>query len=78
MKIHIRYCGGCNPEYDRVAAVGLLAESGFKETAQCTDACLCIAVNGCGRRCASRNSALDAEVWSAGQMKELIAELMQK
>ena len=77
-KIRIHYCGGCNPEYDRVAAAGRLRESGLDTNVQNKgEATLCIALSGCGRRCASHGRDACREVWSAGQMEELIAELKE-
>ena len=58
MKIGIKYCGGCNPRYDRTGAVKELMKE-YPEAAWCypEDAASCdvvIAVTGCGKDCISR------------------------
>lgn len=77
MKIYVRYCGGCNPEYDRVAAVARLAESGrVTLTAEKGEAGIRIAVNGCSRRCAGKNGSghAEREISSRKEMEDFIAE----
>ena len=75
-KLFVRYCGGCNPEYDRVAAVMRLAEDGgFGMTAEKGEAELRIAVSGCPRRCAGKQSEDLREISSLKQMEETIAEM---
>jgi hypothetical protein len=75
-KIYVRYCGGCNPEYDRVAAVSrLLAARGLALTAEKSAACIRIAVSGCARRCAEKNpEQFIREISSPKQMEQYIAE----
>lgn len=75
-KIYVRYCGGCNPEYDRVGAVTRLTEAKkFIITSEEHDAFLKIAVSGCARRCAGKNPEHSfREICSRKQMEEIIAE----
>lgn len=55
MRIGVKYCGGCNPRYDRVAFVKKL-ENDFPEhrftSAQEGDADLILVVCGCKAACA--------------------------
>lgn len=56
LKIGIKYCGGCNPLYDRVAAVKKLEQklrgkAVFVST-DCEEVDLILAVQGCDRACA--------------------------
>jgi dissimilatory sulfite reductase (desulfoviridin) alpha/beta subunit len=74
-KIYVRYCGGCNPEYDRVAAVQKLAwalNAGI--TTQPDDAYLRFAVSGCPRRCASKETEGALEICCMEQLGEYMAE----
>lgn len=54
--IGVRYCGGCNPRYDRVAVVNrlaaLLPECRFTAAQSGTDYTAVLAVYGCPCRCA--------------------------
>jgi len=58
-RIGIRYCGGCNPHYERVATVERvqsLVENGFlflRHDQEDLDGL--IAVNGCLRACAAKD-----------------------
>jgi hypothetical protein len=59
-KIGIRYCGGCNPGYDRVALV-MAFESTVKDLYEFScheeeDDDIIVFVNGCPRACADDNS----------------------
>jgi len=55
-RVRIKYCGGCNPDYDRVALVEEMKErlSGTVEWASSdADPCdLVVAVHGCETACA--------------------------
>jgi transcription antitermination factor NusA-like protein len=56
LKVGIKYCGGCNPYYDRVALVKRIKRSlqgkvAFVSAAN-DDADLVLVVEGCGTACA--------------------------
>ena len=56
LKIGIKYCGGCNPEYDRVALVNYIEER-LQEKAtflspESEEPDLILAIQGCGTACA--------------------------
>ncbi|MBW2200865.1 MAG: hypothetical protein JRF71_08510 [Deltaproteobacteria bacterium] len=56
LKIGIKYCGGCNPEYDRVALVKYI-EKRLQNKAdflspESEDLDLILAIQGCGTTCA--------------------------
>ncbi|MCH1983180.1 hypothetical protein MCG98_11445 [Ruminococcus sp. OA3] len=59
MILGIKYCGGCNPVYDRVAAVNELKESlkdleiSFTPYRAEEDYDFCLLVRGCNRDCVS-------------------------
>ncbi len=56
LKIGIKYCGGCNPEYDRVALVKYIEERLQKKaiflSPESEELDLILAVQGCGTACA--------------------------
>lgn len=56
LTVAVRYCGGCNPRYDRVAFVKELAEAcpfaAFVPAGAEPDADLALVVCGCSARCA--------------------------
>ena len=56
LKIGIKYCGGCNPEYDRVALVKYIEERLQKKAVflspEFEGLDLILAVQGCGTACA--------------------------
>jgi len=53
LELHIRYCGGCNPTYDRVALVSeLLSVSGWaKKGGSLAPGDIWLGVCGCTREC---------------------------
>jgi hypothetical protein len=56
LKIGVKYCGGCNPSFDRIAAAEKIKER-FKEEAEFVsysdpDAEFIIVLMGCGSACA--------------------------
>ncbi len=56
MKIGVKYCGGCNPSFDRIAAAEKIKDK-FKEEAEFVsytdpDAEFIIVLMGCGSACA--------------------------
>jgi len=57
VKVAVKYCGGCNPRYDRKGLVaGLLAEFPCLEavSANSPDARFGLVVGGCTRGCAAK------------------------
>jgi len=57
LKLAVKYCGGCNPRYDRKGLVaGLLAEFPVLEATASDDleAGLGLVVGGCTRGCAAK------------------------
>ena len=60
MKVAIKYCGGCNPDYDRVALVKYIEKSlhGKVEfvSAEDENINLVLAVEGCKTACADLNA----------------------
>ena len=60
MKVRVKYCGGCNPRYDRKAEVELLrtsfpeAEFVEKDTEGCVEHVVVIC--GCSTACASHEN----------------------
>jgi hypothetical protein len=66
MKVAIKYCGGCNPDYDRVALVKRIEESldGNVEfvSAEDEDIDLVLAVEGCRTACADLSAFKGTEI----------------
>lgn len=78
--VKLCYCGGCNPRYDRVAAVHALCCS-FPEIRFETDGSIRVAVCGCERACVDGEIRLteDLELQRIGErLKELCAEEGEK
>jgi len=67
LRIGIKYCGGCNPEYDRVAVVNRLVEDLAEEAeflpASSPDLDLVLVVQGCRTACADLSSLNEAPLW---------------
>jgi len=59
-KIGIKYCGGCNPFYERVEVVqrvqSLLKDRFIFSVDDVQESDIMVLVNGCPRACADRNS----------------------
>ncbi len=79
--VGLRYCGGCNPRYDRVAAAELvgseLPEAELRPAAPGQEAVLVVC--GCPARCADV-SGLDGElIWLCGpeQSAQAVRRLRQ-
>lgn len=61
-KVLLRYCGGCNPRYDRVAAVENVKKQ-FPELVFCPydpdeNGCAALIVCGCTARCPAQSGPL--------------------
>jgi len=67
LRVGIKYCGGCNPEYDRVAAVNRLAEDLREDVeflpASAPDLDLVLAVQGCRTACADLGDLEETPLW---------------
>jgi len=66
MKVAIKYCGGCNPDYDRVALVKYIEKSlhGKVEfvSAEDENINLVLAVEGCKTACADLSAFKDIKI----------------
>ena len=66
MKVGLKYCGGCNPEYDRVALVRHIEESLQGKIAFVTPegegVRLILAVEGCSTACADLSAFQGKEI----------------
>ena len=66
LKIGIKYCGGCNPGYDRVALVKQIEKSlqGKVEfvSPESQDVALILAVQGCSTACADLSAFQGMEI----------------
>jgi len=66
VKVGLKYCGGCNPEYDRVALVRHIEESLQGRVAFVTPESegvgLILAVEGCSTACADLSAFQGMEV----------------
>ena len=60
LRVGIKYCGGCNPEYDRVAIVDHIKQNLQDEIEivrpESEDVDLILSVNGCSTACADLKS----------------------
>lgn len=67
IRIGVKYCGGCNPTYDRVALVKTIKEnlSGLIEVAGADNGVdLVLAVHGCVTACADLSDFQGLQVFS--------------
>jgi hypothetical protein len=66
VKIGIKYCGGCNPGYDRVALVRHIEESLRGEvefvSPESEEVALVLVVEGCGTACADVSAFQGLEI----------------
>jgi hypothetical protein len=66
VRVGLKYCGGCNPEYDRVALVRHIEESLQGKVAfvspESEDVELIVAVEGCSTACADLSAFQGMEV----------------
>ena len=56
MKIYVKYCGGCNPRYDRKKFVDEVQAGVGAEIvcAACKTEDICLLISGCERNCLKR------------------------
>jgi hypothetical protein len=66
MRVGLKYCGGCNPEYDRVALVRHIKESLQGKvkfvSPESENVSLILAVEGCGTACADLSAFQGIEI----------------
>jgi len=84
MRIGIKYCGGCNPRYDRVAEINKLkAEFPMAEFVAAsnypTECDIILIVCGCFAVCAERSGLVPKDemivMWQAADMKQVREKL---
>ena len=74
LRVGVKYCGGCNPEYDRVA----LVEQIEKRSGEKIDFTpygngkvdLILAVHGCKTACADMSGFEGTEIWNITDIKD--------
>jgi hypothetical protein len=82
MRIAIKYCGGCNPTYDRVACVTHLKESfadldfvSYNEEEQFD---YCLLIRGCNRACVSDKQFSNCRHFYAVSSEEELLEIKNR
>jgi hypothetical protein len=90
MRVGVKFCGGCNPRYDRSAVFGEirgyfeaadepLGSVRFEYAKEGASYDVLLLLNGCTNRCA-RTDVYDfgerlVSVWESGQVRRAIAEI---
>lgn len=77
--IAVKYCGGCNPFYDRAALVRRLCSLLGRPpvyTAEGADACIC--VSGCGRACAELPQGLPSVQLTANCTAQEVLRMLRQ
>lgn len=78
MRVALKYCGGCNPVYDRAAlAEKLRAEAGLEWAKPGEDVEHTVVVCGCERTCAERVSDNEIRISKLGDYGIALAVLMK-
>ncbi len=80
MKLYVKFCGGCNPHFDRksyalAVAEALHAEIVYENPAE---ADYRLFVSGCGRNCAAAQAALCSVRVDCMEPVEAVAAKLQK
>lgn len=74
LRVGIKYCGGCNPEYDRVAVVDHIKRSLKDEIEivppESEDVDLILSVNGCSTACADLKSFEGLKIHTITRMED--------
>ncbi len=79
MKIYVKYCGGCNPRYDRAALTGYLVEHLAQHTftGEPAGQDVSLIVCGCASACAAKSDAAAPygvfTIWQSDAADEFIA-----
>jgi len=85
LRVGVKYCGGCNPEYDRVALVEQIKErlegkvSFVSPESEGID--IILAVNGCRTACADLSGFRRNETWTVTgneDGKEFVREIVER
>ena len=67
LRIGLKYCGGCNPGYDRVALVNQIEKSLQREvefvSPESEDVAIILAVQGCSTACANLSPFQGLQIW---------------
>jgi len=74
LRVGIKYCGGCNPEYDRVAIVNHIMQ-GLQDKIEIVrpeseDVDLILSVNGCSTACADLKSFEGLKIHTITSMED--------
>ena len=74
LRVGIKYCGGCNPEYDRVAIVDHIKQNLQDEIEivrpESEDVDLILSVNGCSTACADLKSFENLKIHTITSMED--------
>ena len=74
LRVAIKYCGGCNPEYDRIAIVDHIKKSLQDEIeivrTESEDVDLILSVNGCSTACADLKIFEGMEIHTITSMED--------
>lgn len=74
LRVGIKYCGGCNPEYDRVAIVDHIMQSLQDKIeivrSESEDVDLILSVNGCSTACADLKSFEGLKIHTITSMED--------
>ena len=74
LRVGIKYCGGCNPEYDRVAIVNHIMQSLQDKIEivrpESEDVDLILSVNGCSTACADLKSFEGLKIHTITSMED--------
>jgi hypothetical protein len=74
LRVGLKYCGGCNPVYDRVALVDDISRNLCSKidlvSAESEDLDLIVAVQGCSTACADLSTFAGLTVFSVANAKD--------
>ena len=85
LRVGVKYCGGCNPEYDRVALVEQIKEklegkvSFVPPDSERVD--IILAMNGCRTACADLSGFRGIETWTVTgneEGKKFVREIIER
>ncbi len=85
LRVGVKYCGGCNPEYDRVAFVEQIKERLEGKVSfvppESEGADIILAVNGCRTACADLSRFRGVETWTVTgneEGEEFVREIVER
>jgi hypothetical protein len=85
LRIGLKYCGGCKPDYDRVALVQTIEEhlrgAAVFVRSDSMDLDLILVVHGCPTACADLSTLGDSTLWSLsgpGDAERFIAHVLDR